>query len=276
MVKSTKREAINRILHIYYYRYGKKITSIAIVLLMISIITTSSINTTSAGDTHIILEETASAETIDLDLYTIDGAPVFGPQVMAIKLATEPIQNLSSSEESGIKSVSSSDTYESNEDSIIEEISEEIEEEKIVEEVEEPEYISEYWKVTKEQLKAYFGYVPDVWELAYFEACVMAECGYEPEEGIKAVCDCIGYIRTNIDDRFPDTIYGVITQKNQFSTWSNGSVDKWLGNVSETVHNICVNQIINGSSYDYAFFTAGQYNSYCTPGGVIGHHYFGY
>lgn len=136
--------------------------------------------------------------------------------------------------------------------------------------------VNEYWPVTVDQLTAYFGYVPEEWELAYWEATIMAECRGEPEEGIKAVADCIGYIRTNIDDRFPNTIYGVITQKNQFSTWKNGAIDKWLGNTYDNVHSICVNQIQNGASYNAAFFTAGRYNKYCTPGFVIGNHYFGY
>ena len=179
-------------------------------------------------------------------------------------------------EETEVEIVNNESTTEENienEENIIDEE----EEETIIEEEEEIiTTISEYWPVTEDQLTAYFGYVPEEWELAYWEATVMAECGWEPDEGIKAVADCIGYIRTNTDDRFPDTIYGVITQKNQFSTWSNGSIDKWLGDVCDNVHTICVNQIQNGASYNAAFFTAGGYNKYCVPGFVIGNHYFGY
>lgn len=166
------------------------------------------------------------------------------------------------------------ESNEVNEETVIEENIEN--EETAIEEEEAVIIISEYWPVTEDQLTSYFGYVPEDWELAYWEATVMAECGLEPEEGIKAVADCIGYIRTNTDDRFPDTIYEVITQKNQFSTWKNGAINKWLGNIYENVHAICVNQIQNGASYDAAFFTAGEYNKYCIPGFVIGNHYFGY
>ncbi len=149
-------------------------------------------------------------------------------------------------------------------------------EEETIEEEEIVTTISEYWPVTEDQMSTYFGYVPESWELAYWEATIMAEARGEPEEGIKAVADCIGYVRTNTDDRFPNTIYGVITEKNQFSTWKSGAVEKWLGNISDDVHEICVNQIQNGASYDAAFFTAGGYNKYCKPGFVIGNHYFGY
>lgn len=170
---------------------------------------------------------------------------------------------------------------EADEESIIEDEEENIEEEVITEPSEEvveevPHLISEYWPVTEDQLNSYFGYVPEDWELAYWEATIMAECRGEPEEGIKAVADCIGYVRTNTDERFPNTIYGVITEKHQFSTWANGDVEKWLGETSDVVHNICVNQIQNGHSYDAAFFTAGCYNKYCDPGFTIGNHYFGY
>ena len=133
---------------------------------------------------------------------------------------------------------------------------------------------SETISISKKELKGYFGYVPADWELSYYYATVMAECGYtEPDNGVAAVSDVIA--NRVKDKRFADTLYGVITEKNQFSTWSNGSVEKYLGKVTDRVRNICNKQIHNGITYDVTFFTAGEYNKYCKPAFIIGHHYFG-
>lgn len=122
-------------------------------------------------------------------------------------------------------------------------------------------------------LEVYFGYVPDDAELALWEAVVMAECGNtEPDEGIRAVADVVSNrVRSG---RFPDTITGVIYQKNQFETVSNGAI--WRYEPTDRVIDICNEAITQGPHYDYLFFTAGGYNQYCEPGGVIGNHYFGY
>lgn len=128
--------------------------------------------------------------------------------------------------------------------------------------------------ITRKELKNYFGYVPADWELGYYYAVVMAECGYtEPDDGVAAVSDVIA--NRVKDKRFADSIYGVITEKNQFQTWSNGSVNKFLGNVTDRVKSICNSQIKKGVTHDVTFFTAGEYNKYSKPAYVIGHHYFG-
>ena len=74
-------------------------------------------------------------------------------------------------------------------------------------------------------LRAYFGYVPDDEELGLFYRTVQAECGNtEPYDGIGAVADVIA--NRCRSDAFPDTLTGVITQENQFTSWGNGAIEE--------------------------------------------------
>ena len=125
----------------------------------------------------------------------------------------------------------------------------------------------------QQKLIAYFGYIPTADEIALFYRTVQAECGNtEPDEGIGAVADVIA--NRCRSEYFPDTIDAVITQKNQFETWSNGAVD--AAEPNERVLEICDEHISTGAEYtDIYFFTASEYNEYCEPLFVIGHHYFG-
>ena len=122
-------------------------------------------------------------------------------------------------------------------------------------------------------LTEYFGYVPSDEELDLLYRTVQAECGYqEPNDGVGAVADVIA--NRCRSGTFPDTITEVVTQKNQFSTWSNGMIDE--AEPSEQVMDVCRSRIEEGVVYsDILFFTAGYYNPYCEPAFVIGHHYFG-
>ena len=125
----------------------------------------------------------------------------------------------------------------------------------------------------QQKLIAYFGYIPTADEIDLFYRTVQAECGNtEPDEGIGAVADVIA--NRCRSEYFPDTIDAVITQKNQFETWSNGAVD--AAEPNERVLEICDEHISSGAEYtEIYFFTAGGYNEYCEPLFVIGHHYFG-
>lgn len=123
------------------------------------------------------------------------------------------------------------------------------------------------------KLIEYFGYVPSDDEITLWQRVVMAECGYtEPDTGIAAVADVVA--NRVLSGRFPNDITGVVYQRGQFQTVSNGAI--WRYEVTDRVAEICSDQISEGRTYDYLFFTAGGYNPYCTPGGVIGNHYFGY
>ena len=122
-------------------------------------------------------------------------------------------------------------------------------------------------------LMGYFGYMPDDEELDLFYRTVQAECGNtEPYDGIGAVADVIA--NRCRSDIFPDTLTGVITQENQFTTWSNGAIEE--AEVQPWVYEICDAHISEGAVYDdIYYFTAGYYNPYCEPAFVIGNHYFG-
>ncbi len=119
-----------------------------------------------------------------------------------------------------------------------------------------------------------------VWELEQHEtqllkSAVQAECGYnQPDECVRATGDVI---LNRMRDGWADgTVYGVITQSHQFETWSNGRIQSQT-EVSEQVDRIIDEELAKGQTYPgLLFFTAGYYNPYCTPWGVIGDHYFGY
>lgn len=273
MSKLNKRMTIRRLIS------SNMLNMVGVVLVIAMLMTTLTTEAkNSSTSTKVIKEYDVIIEENMKDLDTVLSVDTVSIEPKIITLSTSTLDesfniNDNDQEETEVEICNDEPVEESIvEEEVVTASSEEVEE--VEEEV--PNLISKYWPVTEDQLNEYFGYIPEDWELAYWEATIMAECRGEPEEGIKAVADCIGYVRTNTDERFPNTIYGVITQKNQFSTWASGDIDKWLGETSDTVHDICVNQIQNGHSYDAAFFTAGGYNKYCTPGFIIGNHYFGY
>lgn len=68
------------------------------------------------------------------------------------------------------------------------------------------------------------------WERRLIERVLMSECPYEPAEGQKAVAQVV-LDRVRSDD-FPNTIYEVLTQNNQFATPSDAEV---LPEVAEAV-----------------------------------------
>lgn len=119
-----------------------------------------------------------------------------------------------------------------------------------------------------------FGYIPSSWEIQLLKQFVQAESGNtEPDIGIERVAEVIANrVRS---PRFPNTISGVLFQRGQFETYSNGSY-RCVPN--ERVEAAWDRILSRGycSDRNVLFFTAGGYNPYCTPSYVIGHHYFGY
>lgn len=127
---------------------------------------------------------------------------------------------------------------------------------------------------TNNKLRAIFGYVPPSWEIGLLKQFVQAECGNtEPPLGIERVTEVIANrVRSS---RFPNTISGVLFQRGQFETYSNGSY-QCIPN--ERVKAAWDRILARGYCMDknVLFFTAGGYNRYCRPGYVIHNHYFGY
>lgn len=123
-------------------------------------------------------------------------------------------------------------------------------------------------------LTAYFGYVPEEWELEEFYQIVMDEAGNtEPDEGIGAVADVVA--NRCRSEKFPDTIHEVIYQKGQFQPVGDGTFGRF--EVTDRVYEICADHISEGAHYPgILFFTAGRYNGSGHPAFVIGHHYFSF
>lgn len=99
--------------------------------------------------------------------------------------------------------------------------------------------------------------------------CVEAEAGNQSDEGKRLVADVI-LNRVKSED-FPDTIEGVISQKNQFSVWANGSIDRVTP--SESTIAAVKEEFKKQLNYDVLFFNAIGY-MYGEPWKKVGAHYF--
>lgn len=110
----------------------------------------------------------------------------------------------------------------------------------------------------------------DITELDLLMRCVQAEAGNQPIEGKQA---CAEVIRNRVNDpRFPDTIFGVITEPGQFSVYKNGSI--W-NVIPDDDTKKAVEAALAGSSVlpaDYVFFNNRPIGSDVIQ---IKDHYFG-
>ena len=98
----------------------------------------------------------------------------------------------------------------------------------------------------------------------------MAEDEGECEEGKQLVIDTI---LNRVDSvYFPDTVYGVVYQANQFSSMWNGRVDKCF--VDDDICQLVEEELQSRTNVDTIFFTAGEYGKYGRPMFQVGNHYF--
>ena len=98
----------------------------------------------------------------------------------------------------------------------------------------------------------------------------MAEAEGECEEGKRLVIDTI---LNRVDSvYFPDTVYDVVYQANQFSSMWNGRVDKCF--VDDDICQLVEDELRSRTNVDAMFFTAGGYGKYGTPMFQVGNHYF--
>lgn len=98
----------------------------------------------------------------------------------------------------------------------------------------------------------------------------MAEADGECEEGKRLVIDTI---LNRVDSvYFPDTVYGVVYQANQFSSMWNGRVDKCF--VDDDICQLVEEELQSRTNVDTIFFTAGEYGKYGRPMFQVGNHYF--
>ena len=99
----------------------------------------------------------------------------------------------------------------------------------------------------------------------------MAEAEGEPEEGKRLVIDTV-LNRADFGGEFPNSIRGVIYQRNQFSSMWNGRVDRCY--VIDEIVQLVIEELDNRTNYDVIFFNAGHYSQYGVPMFQVGNHYF--
>ena len=92
----------------------------------------------------------------------------------------------------------------------------------------------------------------------------------ECEEGKRLVIDTV--LNRVDSEYFPDTVYEVIYQPNQFSSMWNGRVDRC--EVREDICELVYEELESRTNYDVVFFTAGEYSAYGVPMFQVGNHYF--
>lgn len=103
--------------------------------------------------------------------------------------------------------------------------------------------------------------------------CVEAEAGNQDLYGKRLVVDVI--LNRVDSERFPDNIEDVISQKYQFTTYWDGSMGRVDEPSPETYEAVRL-ELESRTDDSILFFTAGNYNTYCTPAYRYGDHYFGY
>lgn len=104
-------------------------------------------------------------------------------------------------------------------------------------------------------------------EIELIALCVMAEAEGECEYGQRLVIDVI---LNRVDDpHFPDTIYDVIYQKNQFAGMYGDRITRCY-----VKDELVREELENRTDYDVVFFRTGHYHSYGVPKFQVGAHYF--
>lgn len=98
----------------------------------------------------------------------------------------------------------------------------------------------------------------------------IAEAEGECEEGKRLVIDTV---LNRVDSTyFPNTIYDVIYQANQFSSMWNGRADRCV--VTDEVRQLVEEEMQSRYNTEVMFFNAGHYSAYGTPMFQLGGHYF--
>lgn len=108
-------------------------------------------------------------------------------------------------------------------------------------------------------------------EIELIALCVMAEAEGECEYGQRLVIDVI---LNRVDDpHFPDTIYDVIYQKNQFAGMYGDRITRCY--VKDELVQLVREELENRTNYEVIFFRTGHYHrSYGVPMFQVGAHYF--
>jgi len=108
-------------------------------------------------------------------------------------------------------------------------------------------------------------------ELELLAICVEAEAGNQSLTGKRMVTDVI---LNRVDDPdFPDSIGGVISQKNAFTSFWNGGMNRVLEPSEETIRAVQM-ELEERNWPGLLYFTAERWPEYGTPWKQVGDHYF--
>lgn len=100
-------------------------------------------------------------------------------------------------------------------------------------------------------------------------ATIEAEAGLEPLEGKILVAEVI--LNRKYDENFPNSVTEVIQQEGQFSTWSNGQIEKVVTSPEDYE---AVKLALRKEERDPVFFFRNKHFGYGKPWGQVGNHYF--
>lgn len=107
-------------------------------------------------------------------------------------------------------------------------------------------------------------------DIALIALLTMAEAEGECEEGQRLVIDTV---LNRVDDpHFPDNIYDVVYQKNQYCGMQPPRIDRcW---VKDELVQLVREELENRTDYDVIFFRTERYSDYGVPMFQVQHHYF--
>lgn len=107
-------------------------------------------------------------------------------------------------------------------------------------------------------------------EINMIAQLTMAEADNQPEEGQRLVIDTV--LNRMDHYAFPDTVYDVIYQKNQFSPILDGRFYECYP--KENLVQLVKEELINRTNTEVVFFRAYNYGPYGVPLFKVGDHYF--
>lgn len=107
-------------------------------------------------------------------------------------------------------------------------------------------------------------------EIELLALLAVAEAEAECDEGKRLVIDTV---LNRVDSPyFPDTIYEVVYQPNQFVSMTNGRSDRCI--VTEDDIRLAREEVVTRTNSDVVFFQAYGYSRYGVPMFQVGNHYF--
>lgn len=107
-------------------------------------------------------------------------------------------------------------------------------------------------------------------EIDLIALITMSEAEGECEKGKRLVIDVI--LNRLDSDMFPNTIYDVIYQPEQFSCVWNGRINDCY--IKDDIRNLVIEEMESRLNYEVLFFRTKHYHTFGTPLFQVEHHYF--